>query len=96
MKDVRRVLLTQLIGCLPLIGGLLVVVLNTTIAIRLVTPEEYLILFLAAVFGYVLVYKSRRVRHYYRSLAAHDAIYRYIPEAAMFGRDEDMPVTGGC
>ena len=39
-----------------------------------------MILLALAVFGYVVLFKSRRVRHYYKTLREFDDDYRYVKE----------------
>ena len=83
MKDIHRVWLMWWIAALPfiLISIALCIATGVTItASHLLTWEQFLPLGAAAVFAWLVFWKSDRIRHYNEAFAAFEKLYLYIPQ----------------
>ena len=85
MKDIYRVWLMWWIAALPfiLISIALCIATGVTItASHLLAWEQFLPLGAAAVFAWLVFWKSDRIRHYNKVFAEHEKNYRYVKEEA--------------
>ena len=81
MKDIHRVWLTQWVAILPFLCGLIVFFASVA-TINLDAPAAYLLMLLVpAIFAYLVIWKSDRIRHFNKTFAEYEENYRYEKEA---------------
>jgi len=84
MKDIQKVWALWWLAALPFIIASSVICIVTGVTITAssqLTMREFLLLVVAAVFGFFVFWKHPRLRHYNRVFAEHEENYRYEEEA---------------